>query len=174
MGAAPTSIDLGHHRDLVGRSREVWIRRALLFLLLIAPVLGLSDFFGQSPGSSTVSSDVATLNVQSPTRLRGGLLYQARFQIIPRQNIKNAILELDPNWLEGITVNTIEPSPSSELSRHGRLALYLGSISAGDKWNEYLQFQVDPTTVGHRNGTVTLYDGSKRLLSLVRSATVFP
>ena len=174
MAGAPTSVDLGRHRDLAGRAHEVWIRRALLCLLLVLPVLGLLDFFGQSPGSSTVNSPVATLHVQSPTRLRGGLLYQARFQIIPHQNIKNAILELDRNWLDGITVNTIEPSPSSEVSRHGRLALYLGPISAGDKWNEYLQFQVNPTSTGQRNGTVMLYAGNKRLLSLTRSATVFP
>jgi hypothetical protein len=172
--AAPTSIDLGQHRDLEGRSHEAWIRRAVLFLLLVAPVLGLLNFFGQSPGSSTVGSGVATLNVLSPTRLRSGLLYQARFQIIAHQNIKNAILELDPDWLEGMTINTIEPTPSSQLSRHGRLALYLGPISTGSKWNEYLEFQVNPTTVGHRNGTVILYDGKRRLLSLTRSATVFP
>ncbi|MFL5823527.1 MAG: hypothetical protein ACJ764_08815 [Solirubrobacteraceae bacterium] len=174
MAAAPTSIDLGHHRDLEGRSREVWVRRVLLCVLLVVPVLGLLDFFGQSPGSTTASSAAVTLNVQSPTRLRSGLLYQARFQIVPHQDIKNAILELDPSWLEGMTINTIEPSPSSEVSRHGRLVLYLGSISAGERWNQYLQFQVNPTTVGHRNGTVTLYDGRKRLLSLTRSATVFP
>jgi hypothetical protein len=172
--AAPTSIDLGHHRDLEGRSHEAWIRRALLCLLLVVPVLGVLNFFGQSPGSSTVGSAVATLNVQSPTRLRSGLLYQARIQIIPHRDIKNAILELDPDWLEGVTVNTIEPSASSQVSRHGRLALYLGPISAGDRWNEYVEFQVDPTTVGHRNGTVTLYDGSRRLVSLTRSAIVFP
>lgn len=174
MAAPPTSIDLGHHRDLTGRSREVWVRRALLSLLLAAPVLGLLDFFGQSPGSSTVSSAVATLNVQSPTRLRGGLLYQVRVQIIPHRKIKNAIVELEPNWQEGMTLNTIEPQPSTQFSRHGRLALYLGPISANENWNEYLEFQVNPTTVGHRNGTITLYDGSRRLLSVTRSATVFP
>jgi hypothetical protein len=174
VAAAPTSIKLGYHRDLEGRSREVWVRRAFLLLLLVPPVLGLLNFFGQSPGSTTASSPVATLNVQSPTRMRGGDLYQARFQIFAHRDIKNATLVLDPNWLEGQTINTIEPSPSSEQSQGGRLELLLGSLNAGQKWSQYLQFQVDPTSVGERNGTVSLYDGKRRLLSLSRGATVFP
>lgn len=172
--AAPDSINLTLHRDLRGRSREVWIRRVFLCLLLVPPVLGLANFFGQGPGATTVSSAAATLSVQSPTRLRGGLLYQIRFQIIPHRRIKNAILELGPKWIQGMTLNTIEPSPSTEVSRHGRLALDLGPISAGQTWNEYLELQVNPTSVGSRDGTVTLYDGPKRLLSLTHSATVFP
>jgi hypothetical protein len=159
---------------LEGRSREVWVRRVLVVVLLVPPVLGLLNFFGQSPGSTTVSSPVATLNVQSPTRMRGGDLYQARFQITAHRNINNATLVLDPNWLEGQTINTIEPSPSNEQSQGGRLELQLGSINAGQKWSEYLEFQVNPTSVGERNGNVALYDGSRRLLSLSRGATVFP
>ena len=62
------------------------------------------------------------------------------FQINPRQNINHAILVLDPNWLEGMTINTIEPAPNPEQSERGRLALLLGSINAGDKWTEYLKF----------------------------------
>jgi hypothetical protein len=174
VAAAPTSIHLDSHRDLKGRSREVWIRRVLLALLIVLPLLGLLNFFGQSPGSTTVSSSVATLNITSPTRLRGGLLYTARFKITAHQAMKHAILVLDPNWLEGMTVNTIEPSPNSEESEHGRLALFLGSINADDSWTEYVAFQVNPTSVGERNGNVALYDGTRRLLSLTRPATVFP
>jgi hypothetical protein len=174
VAVAPTSIDLDSHRDLKGRSREVWIRRVLLALVAVLPVLGLLNFFGQSPGSITGSSSVVTMNVQSPLRLRAGVLYQARFQITPHKDIKHAILVLDPNWLEGMTINSIEPSPNTETSEHGSLALALGPINAGDKWSEYMEFQVNPTTVGERNGSVTLYDGKTRLLSVNRPATVFP
>jgi hypothetical protein len=174
VAVAPTAIDLDQHRDLRGRSREVWVRRTLLGLLFVLPVLGLLDFFGQGPGSTTAGSAAATLNVQSPKRLRGGLLYQARFKIVAHQDIKDAVLVLGANWLEGMTINTLEPAPSTEDSKNGRLALSLGSIDAGHVWNEYLQFQVNPTSVGARNGRVALYDGSKKLVSLTRSATVFP
>jgi hypothetical protein len=174
MAVAPTSIDVARHRELRGRSLEVWVRRLLLALLLVFPVLGVLDFFGQGTGSTTARSAAATLNVESPKRLRGGLLYQARFRIVAHQDIKNAILVLNRNWLEGMTINTLEPAPSTEESKNGRLALMLGSVNAGHVWNEYLQFQVNPTSVGARNGGVALYDGSKRLVSLTRSATVFP
>jgi hypothetical protein len=168
------TMDLSRHRDLEGRSREVWIRRVLLIILAVLPVLGLIDAFGQSPGSTTASSSVVTLNVQSPTRLRGGLIYQTRVKITPRQDINHAILVFDPNWLEGQTLNTVEPTPTSQGSEHGRLALFLGPIKAGEEWTEYLEFQVNPTTVGAHNGNVALYDGPRRLLSLTRAATAFP
>ena len=73
-----------------------------------------------------------------------------------------------------MTINTIEPAPNPEQSEHGRLALFLGSINAGDKWTDYLEFQVNPTSVGERNGNVALYNGTRRLVSLAKPATVFP
>ncbi len=38
---------------------------------------------------------------------------------------------LDPGWLEGMTLNTLEPSPVGEANRDGRIALELGRIPAG-------------------------------------------
>jgi hypothetical protein len=174
VAAAPTSIDLGTHRDLTGRTHEVWLRRALLVLVTVLPVLGLLSLFGQRMGVSSVSSPAATLSVKSPGALRGGLLFTVRFQIVAHQSIKHATLVLGQNWLDGMTINGIEPSPGSEESRHGRLVLFLGPISAGETWNEYLSLQVNPTTIGDREGSVALYNGQRRLLLLTRTATVFP
>jgi hypothetical protein len=39
---------------------------------------------------------------------------------------------------------------------------------------DFMQFQVDPTYVGHRTRTVTLYDGPQKLLELDSTVTVFP
>ena len=37
-----------------------------------------------------------------------------------------------------------------------------------------MQFQVNPTNVGHRNQTVQLYDGDRKLAEVRRTITVFP
>ena len=83
-------------------------------------------------------------------------------------------LVLDPDWLEDITLNTVEPSPVGEASRDGRIALELGRIPAGDEHRLYLHFQVNPTALGRRSQDVELYDGERLLLSVERDAIVWP
>jgi hypothetical protein len=46
--------------------------------------------------------------------------------------------------------DTIEPSPVDETSNDGRLSLDLGRIDAGRTFVLYMQFQTNPTNVGHR------------------------
>src|SRR5205085_4724707 len=121
----PDTIVLRRHRDLKGRQKDVWVRRGLLALVAVVPILGLFSVFGQRPGKPTVATSAARLQLYAPTRVRGGLLYEARFHIPARREIKNAILVLDPGWAEGQQMNTIEPSPTGEASRDGQLELTL-------------------------------------------------
>jgi hypothetical protein len=37
-----------------------------------------------------------------------------------------------------------------------------------------MEFQVNPTNVGHRTADVTLYDGGTKLATIHRTVTVFP
>jgi hypothetical protein len=73
-----------------------------------------------------------------------------------------------------MTLNTIEPSPLGQGSSDGHLTFDLGHIAAGRSYVLYLQFQVDPTNIGHRSQAVTLYDGSTELLAIHRKVTVLP
>ena len=57
---------------------------------------------------------------------------------------------LNEKWIDGLTVNTIEPSPVNEASRDGKLALELGHLAAGAKYVLFIDYQVNPTTVGSR------------------------
>jgi hypothetical protein len=170
----PDTIVLKRDRDLAGRAWQIWVRRGLFTLLPIMTLLALLNVFGQRPSSSTTSSPEASLKVYAPSRVRGGLLFEARFHITARQDLKQATLVLHPGWLEGMTLNTIEPSPVDEASRNGRLSLDLGHIPAGNSYLLFMQFQADPTNVGHRKQTVELFDGDKKLLELGRTITIFP
>jgi hypothetical protein len=174
MAGIPDTVVLKRDRDLEGRRHELWVRRALFALLPVVSVLALFNLFGQHPASSAAESSAAKLTLRAPARLRSGLLYQARFRITARRELRNATLLLGPGWLEGMTINTIEPSPVGEASANGRLSLELGHVRAGSSYVLYMQFQVNPTTVGRRSAPVTLLDGERRLLELNHSITVFP
>jgi len=170
----PDTLTLRHNRDLVGRERRPLVRWIIVGALTVFCLLGLFNLFGQRPATTTEKGGGARLELYSPARLRSGLYYETRFTIHADRDIKDATLVLGPGWMEGMTINTIEPSPVGEASRDGDLALELGHIPAGSKHVLYVQSQVNPTNVGHRAADVELYDGDTKLLHIDRSVTVFP
>src|SRR5206468_1072447 len=129
---------------------------------------------GQRPGTTKVTVPAATLAVYAPARARSGLYYEARFHIFAKQEIKQAVLVLGSGWIEGITLNTIEPGPVGEASDNGRLSLTLGHIPARQTFLLFVQSQVNPTTVGRRSQDVWLYDGKTLVAHLDRRLTIFP
>jgi hypothetical protein len=170
----PYHIVIKRDRDLEGRAWEIWVRRGLFALLPILALLGLLNVFGQRPDTITKAGNGATLKLHAPDRVRGGLIYQARFHITAQRDLEHPTVVLDPGWLESMTLNTIEPSPVNEASDNGRLSLDLGHIPAGHSYLLYMQFQTNPTNVGTRSADVTLKDGDQTLLRLERHITVFP
>ena len=119
-------------------------------------------------------SPAANLKVYAPERVRGGVFYEARFTVEALRELAQATLVLKPGWAEGITINTLVPSPVSEASRDGRLVFELGRIPAGQKHVFFLHLQVNPTNVGHRSQDVQLFDGDELLATAKRTVTVFP
>jgi hypothetical protein len=170
----PDSIVLRRDRDLETRQNDIWVRRGLFALVCVVPVLALANLFGQQPDTSTGTAAAAHFSVSAPSRVRGGLLYQAQFRITAKKDLDQAALVLDRGWIEGLTINTIEPSPTSETSQNGKLALNLGPIPRGHSYVLFVDFQVNPTTVGRQDQTVTLYDGDRALITLHRTLTSFP
>ena len=173
MADVPDQLVLGRARDREGR-RDVTVRRFLLSALLVLLALGLLNVFGQRPSTTTAEAAAATLEVYAPKRVRGGLYYEARFRVDAARELKEATLVLDPGWSEGITINTLVPSPVGEASRDGKLVFVLGRVPSGQKHVLFLQLQVNPTNVGHRSQDVQLFDGEELIATVDRSITVFP
>ena len=167
-------IVLRRDRDLVGRRHEVWVRRSLFLLLPVIALLALGNAFGQRPETTVSEAQAARLELETPARIRSGLIFQARITIEARTRIARPVLVLNGAWLESMTTNTIEPSPSDERSVDGSPAFELQPIAAGRRYVLYLQFQVNPTNVGRRKLTLTLFDGSRPITTLTQMRTVFP
>jgi len=170
----PDRIVLKRHRDLEGRRNWIWYRRGLLLVLTAFVLLGALNVFGQRPAGTTVDSFEASLELYAPTKLRGGVFFEARFTITAHRDVKNALLQLSPGWQESLQMNTIEPVPLAQGSRNGDLLFTLGHIPAGQKFRLFVQFQVNATNVGRRNADVTLYDGARKLVHIHRRLTVYP
>ena len=174
MASVPDHLTLKRHRDLEGRERRPYVRWTVLTLLGLLLVLGLLNVFGQRPHTHTAAVDGVELEVYSPQRLRSGLFFMSRFTIRAEEEIRAATLVLEPGWLEGITLNTLEPSPVGEANRDGKIALDLGRVPAGTEHVFFLHFQVNPTEIGRRSQDVELHDGETPLLHIDRTVTIFP
>jgi hypothetical protein len=174
MARPPESLTLARHRDLEGRESRPYVRWAILTLLGLLCALGLLNVFGQQPATDTASAAGAQLEVYAPEKLRSGLFFMARFTIEADEEIEAATLVLDPGWLEGITLNTLAPSPVGEANRDGKIALDLGRVRSGTKHVLFLHFQVNPTETGRRSQDVALFDGERELMSIDRTVTIYP
>ena len=144
---------------------------ALVALVCCSPCFG---FVGQSTSTTRAETPAARLAVDSPDAVRGGLLYQIRFTVVAHQELKHATLVLNESWIDGLTVNTIEPSPVNEASRNGNLALELGHLAAGAKYVLFMDYQVNPTTVGSRTLRLELDDGEQPVARLTRHLRIWP
>ena len=176
MPDVPDCLSLKRHRDLEGMNRSgIWVRRVVLTLIAVLAVLALANVFGQRPSTVQAAGAAATLSLYAPTAIRGGDFMEARFHITAKRDLKKAVLKLDPGWAEGMSMNTIEPSPVDETSDNGRFAFTLGPIPAGHTFLLFLQLQVNPTNVAwHRPQNVELDDGGQVVARIHRTITVFP
>lgn len=176
MADVPDELTLKRHRDLEGRKpTAIWVPRAILAIIAGFCIAGLANVFGQRPESVYADTPAAKISVYAPSAMRGGDFMEARFHITAKRDLKKAILKLDPGWVEGMSMNTIEPVPIGQASDNGRLVFTLGHIAAGHSFILFTQFQVNPTNVAwNRPQNVELDDGNQVLAVVHHSMTVFP
>jgi hypothetical protein len=152
----------------------VWVRRAILAVLAAASVLGLADVFGQQPTVSRAAGAAATLELSAPARVRGGLFFESRVTIRATRRVAYPRLVLDRGWTEGIQFNSAEPNPASEASRNGRVVLSYPALAPGDLLRIWMEFEVNPTTVGTRPYGLELDDATTPVARIARTITSLP
>jgi hypothetical protein len=155
-------------------TRGLVARRVVLTGFAVFALLALWGLFGQRESDSLATGSAATLRLSAPEAIRGGLFFQSRIEIRATDAIEHPRLVLEEGWLEGMQVNSIEPSPDSESSRDGRLVLSYGKLEPGDRLRIWLQFEVDPTNVGRRSYDLELDDATLPLARIDRSITALP
>jgi hypothetical protein len=161
-------------RERRGITTGLWARRAVLTLFGLVALGALLNQFGQHPGRSTAAVPAATMRLSAPSRVRGGLFFQSRLDIRAAQAIDHPRIVLDPGWLEGMQVNSIEPAPVGEASRNGRVVLSYDALKPGDVLRVWFQFEVNPTNVGNRSYAVELDDSERPLARVAPTITALP
>jgi hypothetical protein len=96
--AVPSGLSYDRHVSLAGRGAHPLARRAMLAVLGVVAVLAVLDVFGQHPSTSRAAAGFATLEVQSPSVLRGGLIFQTRVTVHARTAIAHPTIVLQRGW----------------------------------------------------------------------------
>jgi hypothetical protein len=166
--------ELAPYCDVTGRTLDVWARRCVLSLLALVALAALLNTFGQHPSTSSADASGASLRVQSPHDLRGGLIFQSRFTIVAHHDLRRPSLVLSRGWMESMSINSIAPDPASQDSRDGDAVLTFPAIPAGRAFVVWIYFQANPTNVARRTQEVALLDRGRRLLAIRRTVTIWP
>jgi hypothetical protein len=170
----PDYLERTAHVDLHGRNIEPRVRRVGILVLTAACALGLANVFGQHTHVRSVDATAAKLTVETPGAARGGLIYQTIFRVDAHRDIAKPTLLLDPGWFDGLTINTVEPDSVTWGQLEGRNTIELGALQAGEHFVLRLQYQVNPTVLGHRTQNVVLADAGTPILALEHDQTIFP
>jgi hypothetical protein len=170
----PVGIDRARHHELAGRGRHVWWRRIALSMIAAIPALALLNVFGQHASTQTADSPAAQLSVNSPSHVRGGLVFTTEITITPRQALTDAQLYLDNGWFQGMTLNALQPTPSTETAQGPWQVLDFGKLPAATAFHIWIAWQVNPTNTGRHSQDVALYNGGTQLMIIHRTITVFP
>jgi hypothetical protein len=175
VGDLPQGIDRERHVELRGRTRQPWVRRIVLALVVAFLGLGLANVFGQRATTSSASEPAAALTVEAPDTVRGGLMAQGLIRVEARQRIARPRLVLGKGWIDAVTINTISPEAADQENAEGDgLVLAYGELPAGETLTVRIQFQVNPTAVHTEPQDVELRDGDVPLARVSRGLTVFP
>lgn len=161
-------------RDDRGQVVGLWARRVVMTVFALVSLAALIGFIGQRASDSVAASPSVRMRLSAPETVRGGLFFQSRIEIRALAAIEHPRLVLDTGWVEGMQVNSIEPSPESETSRDGLLVLSYGKLAAGDLLRVWLQFEVDPTNTGKRPYGFELDDEDRPLARIDRTLRVLP
>src|SRR5437763_13412799 len=125
----PFALDRQRHLDREHHSAVY--RRLGLSLLALICLLGVLNLFGQRSTLTRVDGSAASLTVNSPEHLRGGLVFTSEVTVIAHRKLADAQVHLSSDWFRGMTFNGIAPEPESMSSTGDTVILDYWPIEGG-------------------------------------------
>lgn len=142
--------------------------------MAVIPVLGLFNVFGQRQQTLHVSNALASIEIDSPSHVRSGLIFTTQVVITPHLPVRKCELTLGQGWFSGMTLNGITPQPSQQTANGNWQVWQFGALKADTPFRVWISWQTNPTSIGRRSQPLAVLDGNKQLATANRSLTIFP
>lgn len=168
----PQGIDDSHVYEVWWHKHASPASILLIGALLAAALLGL--FGGQPHPVRYIATPAATVELQFPEILRNGEFFEMRATITTRRKFDDLRLAIDAHYWRDLTINTMIPAPSEEMSENGQFIFSYGPIESGQKVTLKFDGQINPSMFAGTNGHLKLMDGEKTVSVIPVALKVFP
>lgn len=166
----PDGIEEQHIRSSGWREHANPVGVVLLGAVLLAALLGLA---GKEVDRSA-SANGLTLAWHAPERIRNGEFLEMRITLDATQPVERLVLGVDAELWEDLTINTLIPAPTEEVSQDGEFLFDFGALKPGATLLVKVDAQINPDRLGRNEGTLTAYDGDQALVQLPLHMDVLP
>ena len=153
-----------------------WQRHASPLSLVVfgsVIVLALSGMLGHERDWEA-QGEGANLAVHAPETTRNGEFFEMRITVEATSAIRDLAIGVDQALWEDMTVNTMIPAATEEVSEDGEFRFAFGSIAPGTTFAFKVDLQVNPDIVGGNHGVLTAYDGETPIASIDMGIMVLP
>lgn len=175
MASVEEQIAASRRADETSAVWRLWLRRTGVAALTAVPVIALFNVVGQRATTTTRETPSVTVSLHAPSRIRTGLLFQAKITIVAHRTLPSVNLVMGKGWIDGITMNTDEPGGSTETSTaDGGLSLSMGKLLPNVPFTQYFEFQVNPTSWGNRSQPVSVTSNGVPVIRIDHTMTVIP
>jgi hypothetical protein len=108
----------------------------------------------------------AELRWEAPDVIRNGEFFEMRLIVTSADRIGDLGVGIPTALWEDITINTMFPAATEEVSEDGELRFTFGPLEPGVEFHLKVDAQINPDIVGSNEGTLRLYDGEEALVEL--------
>ena len=153
-----------------------WRRHASPLSLIvfgIVLVLALTGLLGRE-ADWRAEADGVRLAVHTSEIVRNGEFFEMRISVETDAAIDELVIGVGEGLWEDMTVNTMIPAATDEVSAEGEVRFTFAELEAGTAFLFKIDLQVNPDIVGGNEGTVTVYDGEEAIAATDVSIMVLP
>ena len=143
-------------------------------MLVLGALMLAAIVAGSGNSERIVDSAAARMQVETPTLMREGVLFETRVTVVPRRDLADLRLGFSPGLWRDFTINTIVPAASEEKYEQGLFLLDYGPLRTGEPLVVKIDGQINPVFAMLNRGEIALFDGDRRLASLPLEVRVLP
>jgi hypothetical protein len=167
----PDGITDEHERPLSGWRRHASPLSLVVFGLVVA--LALAGVLGHER-EWRAEANGAVLVVHASEIIRNGEFAEIRVTVESGEAIDDLRIGIAQSLWEDMTVNTMIPAATEEVSSNGEFRFAFGPLEPGATFLLKVDLQVNPDILGGNDGVVAVYDGERVLVEAPISIAVLP
>jgi hypothetical protein len=156
--------------------RTGWRRHASPLSLVVfgtVIMLALTGMLGHER-DWRAQADGVSLAVHGPETTRNGEFFEIRVTVETDTRIDDLTIGVAKTLWEDMTVNTMIPAATEETGTDEEFRFTFGPLEAGARFDFKIDLQVNPDIVGGNQGSLTIYDGERRITSVDIGIMVLP